>query len=156
MNRTEPRQLAIRLQLIYAALVAAVVVYVVVAWLAISQGGVHPRPLPDQLLAVLAALAAAQLLAGPAARRVLLKQLDGSGGVRPDPGAGLRIQRAYVLGAAVSEGVAVVGLVLTFLSGWIGWVAAFSAAAVISLLGAWPSESKIRSLLGAPDAPLEP
>jgi hypothetical protein len=156
MNADETRQLTTRLQLIYGGLIAAVLIYVAVAWLAVAQGNVQAQPLPDLLVAVLVGLAGADLLAGPAIRQILLKQVDGSGGEIPGPEAGMKIQRAYVAGAAVTEAAAVFGLILTFLSGRVVWTVVLSAAVVVALLASWPSRSKVRSLLGIPGMPLEP
>jgi len=128
----------VQLQVVCAALAGAVLVYAILAWLLLGVvlepagvGGL-PAPVPG----VLAVLAAATLIAAPVVERGLL-QRGWAGAASPEDRAAT-YRTAKVVGFALRETVAVVGLVLALVTGRAGWSGLLSLAALLAMALAWP------------------
>jgi hypothetical protein len=140
----------VQLQVVCAALAGAALVYFLVAWLLLAVvldpagvGGL-PAPVPG----VLAVFAAATLVAAPVVERGLLQR---GGGSVPDA-AGYRA--AKLLGFALRETVAIVGLVLALVTGRAAWSGLLSLAALVAMALAWPRAADLEPRPGgAPGGP---
>jgi hypothetical protein len=145
--RQDAHAVLVQLQMVCAALAAAVLVYALVAWLLLATvlepGGVGglPAPVPG----LLALFAAATLVAAPVVERGLLQR--GRGAAAERRAAAYRV--AKVVGFALRETVAVVGLVLALVTGRVAWSGLLSLAALIAMALAWPQAA---DLADAPDA----
>ncbi len=152
-----PRLLAV--QVVAGALAAAVAAYVAVAW-ALTSGrfGGFPRAvLPSPLPGMLAATGALLLVAAPLVeRRLLARQRQTPGGAT----AADRLDRyrtAKLVGFALREAAAVVGLVLALASGSPRWAVLFGAAAWVGMALGWPRARELPApaAVAAPQ-PIEP
>ena len=134
-----------RTRFITGALAFSVVVYVVVAWIVapvMTSDAADARR--DQLLAIVfAVLSAGQLVAA----RIIHEMLLGRARHRATPRERLGEYRSAVIVAfALREGVALYGLVLSFLSGEPRWAIGFGAVALFSMAAGWPRRSVMEEL----------
>lgn len=137
------------LTIICAALVGSVVIYGAVGWFLLTQGGIAPGGILSEVPIVpyiLAALGLGALIFAPIVTSLMLKQ----GGNQPDPGnpepALMRYQSSVIVGFAVRESAAVMGLVATILTGSVIWIVALSTATVAAMLMAWPRRENLVAL----------
>ena len=136
--------------IIAAAILASVPIYMAIAWLvaptvATSSSSDDLAPMLAGIFAVLSAghLVLAQLLF---ASRVRAAE------TLPTPEERLASYRvAVIIAFALREAVALYGLVLTFLSGDIRWCLGFGAVALVSMVLGWPRRSAMERL--ASDVP---
>jgi hypothetical protein len=148
-----------RLRVIGLAFCASVAVYVGVAWLLIeilAFTGVLELP-----FVAATSIAVGQLLvilAGYLISRAMRKApSSGATGVVREGAAGRsaadaeeamqRYTQSVIVASALREVAAVVGFVLTLLTGQIVWVALLSGAALISMLVHWPRREAVRDFL---------
>ena len=136
---------------ICAAILMSIPVYVLVAWVIVGQGipgavGVGlPQAAPWALGAVgVALLVAAQAVWGAMRRGAAAK---------PTPEERLASYRtAAIVSFALRESAAIVGLVITLLTGNLRWCLVLSAAAVLAMLLGWPRRADMVRLAGDPAA----
>jgi F0F1-type ATP synthase membrane subunit c/vacuolar-type H+-ATPase subunit K len=131
--------------MIAAAIVASVPIYMLIAWLVaptVDTSGSDPNFIP--LLAMLFAVVSVVLLGaaylafstrvGAAAEQDTLEERL----------AGYRI--AMIIAFALREAVALFGLMLSLLSGDVRWCFGFGLVALVSMLLGWPRRSEIERL----------
>lgn len=138
--------------LISAAILLAIPMYVVVALtMAADRGPVSTESgLPGILPWVLTSVAVALLLIAQVVRRSLVRAAAG----KPTPADRLAGYRtATVVAFALREGAALVGLVLTLLTGDIRWCLGLSALAVLAMLLGWPRSAEAARLAADPGPP---
>ena len=119
----------------------------------VNEGSARLSALPLALVeALLTALGSAPLLS-----RLVMR---GSGATAEEDPEHLlnRYQTSVIVGFAVRESAAVFGLVATFLTGNMLWVAVLGAAAVCAMLAAWPRKQAALAMLqssqtGSPISP---
>jgi len=134
------------LNVICAALVFSVMVYVAIAWFLVQRGSVQPSEgLPQVFPVILVLVALSVVMAAPVVSTMILKQ--GVAAAGEDAGRRLNShQTSLIVGFALREVAAVMGLVLTLLSGRLIWVVALAAVAVAAMLLAWPKREKMLEL----------
>lgn len=151
-SRVLDRALA-TLQVICGALAGSSAMLGLVGWLVVGplevRTPVAPPPDLPGLPLFLTALAAILLLTASRLRASLLRRVPPRlPGVGDDPAPVLAAyQRASIVCWALFEGIAVVGLVLSLLTGEVRYAAIFSIAAVLSILVRWPRRSEVERLL---------
>jgi F0F1-type ATP synthase membrane subunit c/vacuolar-type H+-ATPase subunit K len=134
--------------LICLAILAAVPIYCVVAYLAMSQSpDGFVSDVPQALAWILAAIAVAQI---PIAAAVSgsLKKSAGAKASATERLAGWRTATVVVF--ALRESTAVIGLVITFLTGDLRWCFGLGALAVIAMLTGWPRRSEVERMSADP------
>ena len=152
-----------QLQVVAAALASAVVIYAFVAWLVVEllgreilAGGL-PAPLPGVLVAVAAVLLVAapaveRRLAAPARRGAPARRAtDGVARAAADPFARYRL--AKVVGFALREAAAVVGLVVGLTTGDPRWTWGICLGTLLLMALAWPRASDLPAAPRAGTAP---
>ena len=136
------------LRVICGALAASSALMGLVAWLVVGPLGMR-QPVPDLpgLPLSLTAAATILLLLGSRIRSGLLRRIP-SPAVAPDPGPVLAAyQRATLVSCALLEGTAILGLLLSLLTGAVRYGLIFAFAAVVSILIRWPRRSELERLL---------
>jgi len=154
MDQTVDRHLQ-RLRIACAAMLAGLAVYAGITFA--LPNPVRPAfPQGEALLWGFAFLAAVNLVTIMPVYRVMLA------GPRRVYAVGQQPERllaahfsAHVVAFARLEAVAVLGLVLFFLSGSRSWFAIFTAVAALGMLLLWPARAKVEALL-APQRPAAP
>jgi hypothetical protein len=143
--------------IICAALVGSVFIYAAIAWLLLAQGEIGPADGGGSQLPVLpyvlAALGFCALVAAPRISSLVL----GSGGTNDEnPEQTLqRYQTSVIAGFAVRESAAIFGLVATFLTGNMVWVAGLAIAASLTMVAAWPRKETVLSELETGPTPID-
>ena len=137
------------LNVVCFALVASVGAYSVVAWYLSSEGGALAGPeLPSALAWVGAAVAIALLVAAPIARRKMLEKSSVTMlSSERDDTAVESYRLATLLSFMLREGAAIVGLMLTILTGEATWCYALGAITVVAMFSAWPRREELEALL---------
>jgi hypothetical protein len=134
------------LGIICFALLASVAIYVGIAFVLIQQGSIpttDSAELPEIFPVVLCAIAVLTVMGAQVMAAALLKQnLARATGEDPTPRLNA-FQSAVIIGFAMREAAAVMGLVLTFLTGEILWVVGLSAVAAAAMLLAWPRKQRM-------------
>lgn len=142
------------MRILFAALVASVVVYFVIIHV-IARGEVQPV---EQALAIgLAGIAVALGLLAPFLRRLLMPRKEAArpGSATPStisPGGFGRTFAAHIVGWALCEAVAVMGVVLAFLSRDPSTFYPFAAGAVLLFLFLAPRRAEIEAVARAETA----
>lgn len=138
------------LNIICAALLASVLMYVAIAWFLLARAGLTPSGALNDLgiaLYVLAAAAVVPLIVAPVVSKAVLRQAIS----RVENPASEKILDAYqssvIIGMAMRESTAIIGLVITLLTGSLTWVTALAAASLLAMLTAWPRREKALALL---------
>jgi len=138
------------INIIAAALVASVVVYMAIAWIVaptIAEAGADA-----EFIQLMAAILATMSLGHLVAAQMLFAIRFRAAAKLPTPEQRLGSYRtAIILSFALREAVAVYGLILSFLSGDARWCFGFGAVAVVSMLLGWPKRSAMDRL--ASEAP---
>ena len=138
------------LRIISMAFVGSVLFYVGLCWLLLPTLG--PEPIMDLPFPVIAGIAASQLvviLAGYLlSRSIRAGAASVATAAATDPGRrpGIYMQRyvqSVVVALAMRELAAVVGLMLSLLTGQIMWVVFLGGASVISMLVHWPRRGAV-------------
>jgi hypothetical protein len=97
----------------------------------------------DKIQLVFAPLAVALLAVAPAMKRAIFKRAE-SAGFGGDVERWLAAHRtAVIVAAALREGSAILGLLMSLLSGQPRWSYLFSALAVVALLVDWPKPGEL-------------
>lgn len=140
MDRTRIQRTAM---VVKVALIASIGVYGAVAFVVARRGPLGQPPTPDVLRLMafaLGAFAVVLLVTAHLLPRLLLARLAASEQSRrraaelgPEAAAAAVAFSVQVVQVALSESVAIFGLVLTLLSGDLTWFVGFGAAAVISM-----------------------
>lgn len=128
------------LSLLCTAFLFSLAVYVAVAWFLLrsEQPALPPGSTPPALPWVLTAVAFMLLVAGHVlGRRSVPSRLS------PPPDAFVALQQRTIIAFALREAAAIMGLVLSLLTGDIRWVAGFAAAAALAMLMGWPRRSAL-------------
>lgn len=126
-------------RILTVALAQACVLYALVAWLMRGQREALPAERQPLLLGLLLTMAAMGLLAAPFVRSAMIRRTEARG---------LNAWFASVIVAhALREGAAVLGFVLTLLTGKMWPVLACSAVAIAAMLQAWPSRADLEEHL---------
>lgn len=143
-------------QVLASALASAVVIYAVVAWLIVELlgGGALAGGLPAPLPGVLVALAAVMLLAAPVVERRVVRSARPGVGEEAAGAAGLaeRYRLAKLVGFAMREAAAVVGLVVGLTTGEPRWTWGISAGTLLLMALAWPRAADLAAVGGDGDA----
>jgi hypothetical protein len=133
------------LTLLCAALAFSLVVYVVVAVIVVgAAAGPVAEGIPPSTAWILAAVAVASLAAAETVSRAILGRASTSATT-----ATARLdayQQATIVGFAVRESAAVMGLVATFLTGEIAWCLALTAASGLAMAVAWPRHERVAAI----------
>jgi len=139
----------LRLQIICGGIAASVLVYVGIAWVLIRQGTAANMAtlLPPAVPWALAAAAVLLIVGGNQLPKAMLGRAAQPGNVGSPGGTQQSIQTAYIIGFALHEAAAILGLILSLVSGRLMWVLVFGGAALLAMAGAWPTREKIRPLL---------
>ncbi len=141
--------------IICAALVGSVFIYAAIAWLLLAQGEIGPADGGSQfptLSYVLAGLGFCALVVAPKISSMVLRS---DGGLDENPEQTLqRYQTSVIVGFAVRESAAIFGLVATFLTGNMAWVAGLAMAAALTMIAAWPRKESLLSALKTGPAPI--
>lgn len=144
------------LNILAFAFCASVVVYIVVGWLLIDVLGFEAlAALPpamvtaiaaSQLFVILAGYLISNAIRGPAPARQRSGGIDRA--TSDDAEADMqRYARSVIVASALREVAAVVGLVLTLLSGELVWVALLGAATIVSMIVHWPRRGAVQDYL---------
>lgn len=133
------------INIIAAAIVASVLVYMVIAWVVAptvaETGG------DAELIQMMAAILAIVSLGHFVAAQMLFAIRVRAAEKLPTPEQRLGSYRvAIILSFALREAVAVYGLILSFLSGDARWALGFGAVAAMSMLLGWPKRSTMERL----------
>lgn len=160
-SASQPAETLAQAQVIAGALAAAVVVYAVVAWLLTGlfggeglAGGLA-APLPG----VLVAAAAAVLLAAPVVeRRIMAPPRAGSAEAAGAAASVVeRYRLAKLVGFALREAAAVIGLVVGLTTGEPRWTWGIAAGTLLLMALAWPRAADLPPASGGGrDATVEP
>lgn len=145
-----------RLNILAFAFCASVVAYIVVGWLLIEVLGFEAlAALPpaavtaiaaSQLLVVLAGYLISNAIRGAAPASQTSRGIDRA--ARDDAEEAMqRYTRSVVVASALREVAAVVGLVLTLLSGELLWVALLGGATIVSMIVHWPRRGAVQDYL---------
>lgn len=133
---------AVKLKVLAGALAASVLIYSGIAWFLTGEAaavGFEPPGLPHPWPWVLAGIGVALLLVAP-----LLEARIKAAGAGKAPDRSLAAFRtATVVGFALREAAAVFGLVIAVTTGDPLWCYVLSAAALVAMAGAWPSQSRL-------------
>jgi hypothetical protein len=127
------------------ALAGAVIVYMVIAWLVaptVSEAAGDPE-FVRLLAGILAVVAAGQLVGARWYFAIQVRAAEQQ--TTPERRLG-RYRVALIVAFALREGVALYGLVLSFLSGDPRWALGFGAVALFSMALGWPKRSKMERL----------
>lgn len=133
---------ALTLKVLAGALAASVLVYAGVAWFLTSEAaavGLEPTGLPDPLPWVFLGLGIVMLLAAP----LVEARIRAAGAGRKPAQAVAAFRTATIVGFALREAAAVFGLVIAITTGEAVWCYALSLAAILAMVGAWPSQSRL-------------
>lgn len=160
-----PAETLAQAQVIAGALAAAVVVYAVVAWVVVEVlgGEVLAGGLAAPLPGVLVAAAAAVLLAAPVVERRIMAQprpgtaeeADAASTSRTAGAAGTRVsfveryRLAKLVGFALRETAAVIGLVVGLTTGEPRWTWGISAGTLLLMALAWPRAADLPPASGS-------
>lgn len=128
-------------QVLAAALAAAVVIYAVVAWLVVDflGGGALAGGLPAPLPGVLVAVAAGVLLVAPVVeRRIFAPARPGVAEAEGAADPAERYRLAKLVGFALREAAAVIGLVVGLTTGEPRWTWAIAGGTLLLMALAWP------------------
>jgi hypothetical protein len=137
------------LNVVCMALIASVAAYCVVAWFMSSSGGGLAGPdLPNTLAAVGAAVAVGLLVAAPIVRRKTLeKSTAAMRADERDTTATENYRLATLLAFVLREGAAIVGLMLTIVTGEPMWTYALSAVTIVAMFAGWPRREELEAVL---------
>jgi hypothetical protein len=130
------------LALVAGALAASVVIYAGIAWFLTSEAmaaGFEPAGLPGSVGLALAVAGVALLIVAPVVQR---KVRESARGTTP-AGAVNAFRVSTVVGFALREAAAVLGLVLAILTGNPLWCYGLSAAALAAMMLGWPTRDKL-------------
>jgi hypothetical protein len=137
------------LNVVCFALVAGVGVYSVVAWFLTSGSDSIGGPdLPRGLAIAGALVAVALLVAAPVAKRKILDKA--AVGARADERVTTAVESfrlATLLSFILREGAAIVGLMLTILTGEPMWCYALGALTVVAMFTGWPRREELEAVL---------
>jgi hypothetical protein len=138
------------LNVVCLAMVASVFAFGVVAWFLTRDGNALAGPqLPGWVGWVGAAVAIALLVAAPVVQR---KNLESTArGQRPEEqaiGALESYRLGTLLGFLLRDGAAIVGLMLTVVTGEPMWTYGLGAVTVVAMFWAWPRREELDELLG--------
>jgi hypothetical protein len=132
--------------IVAAAIAATLPVYVAVAWLLTDRSDWTPTlsgPTIPVVTWAIAAIAIAELATAEVVFRVMAA-LAASRDTSTDRLTGYR--SAIMVAFALREGAAIMGLVLTLLTGELMWCLALSAGALATMLAGWPKRSAMERL----------
>lgn len=128
-------------QVLAAALASAVVIYAVVAWVVVEfvGGGALAGGLPAPVPGALVAVAAGVLLAAPVVeRRIFAPARSAAGEAEGAADPAERYRLAKLVGFALREAAAVIGLVVGLTTGEPRWTWAICAGTLLLMALAWP------------------
>ena len=136
--------------LICFAIMASIPFYVAIAWIVVGQSeGAAVAALPPVLTWALGAVGIVMLVVAQAVWGAMKRAATAK------PTAFERIT-AYRIAAIVSfalrESVAIIGLVITMLTGDVRWCMTLAAAALLAMLLGWPRRADMQRLAGEPAA----
>lgn len=138
------------LNVVCMGLIASVAAYAVIAWFLGDDSVMAGPALPEGLGWIGVAVAAALLVAAPIVQR---KNIEGTiRRQRPEEGAVAALE-GYRLGTLLAfllrDGAAIVGLMLTILTGEPMWCYALGAATVVAMIWGWPRREDLERVLAA-------
>ena len=124
-----------------AALASAVVIYAVVAWVVVEflGGGALAGGLPAPVPGMLVAVAAVILLVAPVVERRIFAPVRAGAGEADGAGdSAERYRLAKLVGFALREAAAVIGLVVGLTTGEPRWTWAIAGGTLLLMALAWP------------------
>ncbi len=143
------------LNIICGFLLASIGIYVCLAWFLLKEGSLGPEDggsMSPVFAMVISAIAVLLLLGAPLiARTVLGHMITRSGDAGPTNRLNSHLI-SVITGFGLREAVSIYGLVLSFVSGKLVWAAAFSLAAAVAMLVAWPRKETMREIARRPSA----
>ena len=137
------------LQPVCAALAATVVLYEGLAWFLLGPGGVEPPRLPAAVpLSITFAAMVLILLSSRLRSGIVRRALPSHPALQPDPEAVLAAyRRGTILSFALLEGAALLGLLVSLLSGRIYYGIVLCLAALAGMLTRWPRAAEVERIL---------
>jgi hypothetical protein len=132
-----------RAALITGAIAMSVVIIMGVGWFAVGRGAIEPVEGPPILPLALSGFGVLALIGAGAVSRMLLQAARSRTSTAERLGAA---SSAHIVGAALRESAAVVGLVATFISGDTTWVLALGALSLVAIGAAWPRRDVFEAL----------
>jgi len=143
--------------LITIAIMGSVVIYTLVAVLFVNQGQIFALPGGPGLRAGLLGAALLCAAGGPAFFRMQKATLKDSAGDMPPQVALARLLRARIIGLALAETAAILGLVLTLTTGDVRWSFILGLVSLASMAALWPRRRELEGLAFPGEAPaIEP
>ncbi|NOZ93960.1 MAG: hypothetical protein GXP47_04340 [Acidobacteria bacterium] len=132
--------------LVTLAMMGSVIIYMLVAAFFVGQGQTVAVPGGPGLHAALLAAALLCAVGGPAYFRMQRRGLTGDPRGTPAGLALVRLLRARIVGLALAETAAVLGLVQTLTTGDIRWSAALSLLALAAMAFLWPRRRQLERI----------
>ncbi len=134
---TQYRQIAI----VSFAMIASVVMYMIFAWfLPLKAGDSGELGIP---WIAMAAVGLGLLAAAPMISRILMANQPPTAAVEERI---VKFKAATIVGFALRESAAVIGLMITMLTGDFRWVAALGSLTILAMLLAFPKRSHLEKL----------
>jgi hypothetical protein len=131
-----------RLQILCLAILIAVVMVNVVLGVLLASGNLEPKPIPPSLPIVLFAVGLVALVSSGAVKRAVYKRADAEG-FDGDPGKVFNAwQTATIIAFALREAGALIGFVLSMLTGNPWWSWGLGGAAAIAMILDWPKREQ--------------
>jgi len=125
---------------IYAALVFSTLIYIGIAFLMLQQDMGETAFQDKRIPAVVAAVGVLMLLLA----RPMQKLLEGQPAIGDTPESRCRqFQTATIVGQAIRESAAIIGFVLTLMTGDIVWVAGLAFLSILAMVVNWPRRSRL-------------
>ncbi len=155
-NQTLQGNLLISL-LITTAFMASVLIYVFLAMFLVSRGQTFPEAGGRGLQAMLVTAAVFGAAGAVGTFRIQMTALASGTQSLPPEIALSRLLRARIIGLALAESAAIMGLVLTLISNDINWSLALSALALGVMAYLWPRRRQLeRIVIPGEVRPIEP
>ena len=145
------------LSILCGSLLGSLAVYVGIAWFLLRQGAITSAlaaDLPAALPVVLTGVAITVLVSAEAMSRRIFAQASQSAAASEPETLLNAYQSATIVGFAMRESAAMIGLALTLLTAAFFWVVALSAASAAAMLVAWPRKETVRQLAQGDHAPV--
>lgn len=138
------------LNIVAAAMGFGTIVYPIVAWLFLHSG--HGALLPGAPALLVPILLAAALTTLLGAEGIFRTLLAGAPGDAADARV-LRYRQAVTIAFALREAAAIIGFVLTLLTGNMAWSVGTTAVVLLAMAAGWPRRSTVKALADSTGPP---
>jgi hypothetical protein len=132
-----------RLQILCFAMLMAVVMVNVVLIILLSGGNLNPSPISPNLPIVLFAIGLVLLVSSGAVKRMVYKRADAEGFDGDLGKVFSAYQTATIVGFALREAGALIGFILSLLTGNPWWSWGLGGAAVVAMVFDWPRREQL-------------